>query len=501
VATIILASPPPAGPGVRAAAVGGGVPDGSLISSPARQLTAAPVRPGWVPGQHGHDQGGWWARCLGVLGTLFPAPPAPPTPPRTRPARLAAAAVTAAAITAAAGLLLLRQAGVPAWRTMWGEDIYVFLPQALAHPRASLLWPYAGYLQLVPRLIADGVALLPLSAAALAFAVTGALIAASCAVFAGHASAGHIRSRWLRAGLAAGVVLLPSAVIEVANTGVDAPWYLLFAAFWALLWRPRTMAGRLLAAGLCFAAASSQLLVIVLAPLVLARVLVLRRWPEHAATAGWLAGVTLQLAFYTPAPELARLGPLPAALRFYGQHVLLAAVAGRQLAGLLQDASAPGAVMLATVAVAAGAAWMVTRGGPRLALFAVTCLGLGLALTLVPAMVRGWVTAPVPAAAVWIPGSRYAVVPILLIYSAAFVAADALPARPGAGPRRWLAPTALLLVLAVPWATDFRGANLRSSYPPWPLTVSRLAAQCGHRPGGAIWVAPIRARVSCARLE
>ena len=472
------------------------MPDGSLISSPAPPLTEAPVLPG-----HGRGPGGWWARCLALLGTLFPCPPAPPVPSRARPARLAATAVTATAVVAAAGLLLLRQAGVPAWRTMWGEDIYVFLPQALAHPRASLLWPYAGYLQLVPRLIADGVALLPLSDAALAFAVTGALIAAGCAVFAGHASAGHIRSRWLRAGLAAGVVLLPSAVIEVANNGVNAPWYLLFAAFWALLWRPRTMAGRLLAAGLCFAAASSQLLVILFAPLVLARMLVLRRPSEHFATGGWLAGITLQLAFSAPAPELARLGPLPAALRFYGQHVLLAAVAGRQLAGLLQDASAPGAVLLATVAVAAGAAWMVTRGGPRLALFAVTCLGLGLALAVIAAVVRGWVSAPAPASAVWVHGSRYTVVPILLIYSAALVAADALLARPGAGPRRWLALTGLLLVLAVPWAADFRGANLRSSYPPWPQTISRLAAQCGHHAGGAIWVAPIRARVSCARLE
>jgi hypothetical protein len=475
--------------------------DVSLISGPAQDLIAAPARPGRLPGQHGDGQGHWWARWLAVLGALFPAPPAPALPPRTRAARLATATASAAAIVAAAGLLLIRQAGVPAWRTLWGEDGYTFLPQALVHPRASLLWPYAGYLQLVPRLIADGVALLPLTDAALAFAVTGALVAAGCAVFTGHASAGHIRRPWLRAGLAAGVVLLPSAVVEVANSGVDAPWYLLFAAFWALVWRPRTVAGRLLAAGICFAAASSQLLVILLAPLVLARVLVLRRWPEHAASAGWLAGITLQLSFSGPAPELARLGPVPAALRFYSQHVLLAAVAGRQLADLLQDASAAGAVLLAGTLVAAGTAWMVTRGGPRLALFAVTCLGLGLALTVTPAIIRGWVTAPVPASAIWIPGSRYTVVPILLIYSAAVVAADAVLARPGGGSRRWLAVTALLLVLAAPWAADFRGVNLRSSYSPWPPTVGRLAAQCGHRPGAAIWVEPIRARVPCARLE
>jgi hypothetical protein len=473
----------------------------NLISRPDPGLIAAPAQPGRVPGQRGYGQGHWWVRWLAVLGMLFPAPPTLAAPQRTRAAGLTAAALNAAAIAASAGLLLLRQTGVPAWRTLWGEDGYTFLPQALAHPLASLLWPYAGYLQLVPRLIAAGVALLPLTDAALAFAVAGALIAACCAVFAGHASAGHIRRWWLRAGLAAGVVLLPGAVMEVANSGVDAPWYLLFAAFWALLWRPRTPAGRVLAAVICFAAASSQLLVILLAPLVLARVLVLRRWSEHAATAGWLAGITLQLALSAPAPELARAGPLPAALRFYGQHVVLAAVAGRQLAGLLQDASAPGAVLLATAAVAAGAAWMLARGGPRLALFAIACLGLSLALTVTPAIIRGWVTAPVPASAVWIPGSRYTVVPILLIYSAVLVAADAVLARPGARARRWLTVSAVLLVLVAPWAADFRGANLRSSYPPWPQTVSRLAAQCGHRPGGAIWVEPIRARVPCARLE
>jgi hypothetical protein len=144
---------------------------------------------------------------------------------------------------------------------------------------------------------------------------------------------------------------------------------------------------------------------------------------------------------------------------------------------------------------------MLARGGPRLALFAVTCLGLGLALTVTPAVVRGWVTAPASASAVWIPGSRYTVVPILLIYSAALVAADGVLARPGGGPRRWLALTVLLLVLAAPWAADLRGVNLRSSYPPWPQTVSRLTAECGHRPGVAIWAEPIRARVSCARLE
>jgi hypothetical protein len=68
----------------------------------------------------------------------------------------AQAAVVPLAVLLGAGVLLERQAGDPPWHTLWAEDGRVFLPDALAHPLSSLVTPYAGYLQLVPRLIADG---------------------------------------------------------------------------------------------------------------------------------------------------------------------------------------------------------------------------------------------------------------------------------------------------------------------------------------------------------
>ena len=113
-------------------------------------------------------------------------------------------------------VLLLRIAERSPVTTIWAEDGTVFLVQALARPE-HLLASYAGYLQLLPRIIGQLVALLPLPDAAAAFAISGAAIASAVALFVFHASAGHIRSGWPRGLLAAAVLLLPVAPLEIAT--------------------------------------------------------------------------------------------------------------------------------------------------------------------------------------------------------------------------------------------------------------------------------------------
>lgn len=194
-----------------------------------------------------------------------------------------------AAIAAGALVLLLRQAGRPPWETLWAEDGSRLLPAALNHPWGSIMQQYAGYTQLVPRLIADCVAALPLGDAAAGFAVAGALAASGCAAFTFRACAGHVRTPALRAVLAASVVLLPTALIEIASSGIDVPWYLLYAVFWALLWRPRSGAGMAVAGLIGLAAMSSQILTALYAPLAAARVIALPRAREQAVTFGLLA--------------------------------------------------------------------------------------------------------------------------------------------------------------------------------------------------------------------
>jgi hypothetical protein len=150
----------------------------------------------------------------------------------------------AAAVLLGVLVMMVRVAAtpVPAWDSIYAEDLSIFLVQALQHPW-HLLVPAAGYLQLVPRLIAQFVVYLPLRDAAAAFAISGALVTTGCALFIFHASAGHVRSAVLRVVLALAVVLLPVAPLEIADSGVNSPWYLLFALFWAVLWRPGTRPG------------------------------------------------------------------------------------------------------------------------------------------------------------------------------------------------------------------------------------------------------------------
>ncbi len=76
-----------------------------------------------------------------------------------------------------------------------------------------------------------------------------ALAAAVSGLAVWVASAGHIRSPYLRLALAAATVLAPVSGLESTDSGSYASWYLLFASFWLLLWRPRTDWGAALGVG------------------------------------------------------------------------------------------------------------------------------------------------------------------------------------------------------------------------------------------------------------
>ena len=152
-----------------------------------------------APGQAGpreHLPAAAGHRARAVLADLFPAPAE--TAPRPGLARWAFVLVQVAVVALGAVVMLARIGGRPAWQSVWAEDPGIYLPQALAHPW-DLLQSYGGYLQLVPRLIGQVAALVPLRDASVVFAVGGALVASGCGLFVYHASAGQVSSRWLRA--------------------------------------------------------------------------------------------------------------------------------------------------------------------------------------------------------------------------------------------------------------------------------------------------------------
>ena len=425
-------------------------------------------------------------RAVGVLRELFPEPaePVPRRVPRSLSVLLLAAAIPLGVLVM---LVRVASGAVPAWDRIYGEDLGVFLVQALQHPW-PLLVPYAGYLQLVPRLIAQCAVYLPLRDAAAAFAVVGALVTTGCALFIFHASAGHVRSAVLRLVLASAVVLLPVAQLEIADSGVNSPWYLLFALFWAVLWRPGTRAGMAGAAAVGFLTAASTTMSVIFAPLLLARVIALPRLREHAVTVGWAAGCLLQVPYVVAnlgsaqsrAAHPASPGPV---LAFYGHGVVLPAL-GWHLAWRLQAvAGRNGATLIigAILAVVFGWALLTQRGQVRV--FVVAALITGFGCTAFGATLKPGVTTTT-ATANSESGSRYTTLPIFLIEAAAVVAVGSFICHGQHRLRTVAAVTALAGVLSVGWVTDFRYQGWRGSTINWPPMATAWLHACQRTPDG-----------------
>ena len=458
-----------------------------------------------------------------LLPQLFPEPPQPQAASSGRVALRAL--LSGIALAAGAVVLLLRIAGPSPVTTIWAEDRTVFLVGALAGPR-HLFAPYAGYLQLLPRLIAQFVSFLPLPDAAAAFAISGAVIAAAVALFVFHASAGHIQSAWLRGLLAAAVLLLPVAPLEIADSGVDTPWYLLFALFWAALWRPRTRGGMALAALIAFLAGASTPLALALAPLLIVRIAALRKLREHAVTAGLAAGLLLQLPVIHAAHN-SRTGQHASprgVLSFVAHDVLLPAL-GWHLDWWLQAAlGRNGATLLVGCALAAVFGAIALTAPARVRLVAAAALGCGFLLAAAAATLSRWVTVN-PVYVHFEPGSRYTTLPIFLMEAAAIVAVDNVirrareRARPdeqatafGLSPwTGWArargataAVAALVVALSFAWVTDFRSDNGRAGGTLWAPVATDWLAYCQLHPDGAVRTQPVDRTsvvIPCANLR
>jgi hypothetical protein len=398
-----------------------------------------------------------------------------------------------AAIALGAVVQLNRQPGVPAWQTIWAEDHSTFLPQALSSPWRTLMQPYDGYIELLPRFIAQLVARYPLVDAATGFAIAGALVSSCTAVFVFHACSGHVRRPELRILLAVSVLLLPTALVEIANSGVNTPWYLLYGVFWALLWRPRSWFGMAMAALLCFAAASSNVLAVVYAPMVLARIIALPRFRQHMATLGWLAGGAVQVHAVLTTSAYSRPTTLGRALAFFGHNVILPVVAGHHGAHLLwKGLGLSAATVLAVCVFAAVVLLMLIVGGSHVRAFVVTALVIGLTLCLVPVLIHGDVANILPHVDdLFVKGSRYGQAPILIIGSCLIVSVDAFVRRTGIRYERTAhvaVIAALVAVLGLTWGFDYRYPNDRSTAQPWTRTVVKMTVHCQRYPVmGSAW--------------
>ena len=462
-----------------------------------------------------------------ALVVLFPEAPEDGTPQpepghadavRSGGRRAAYVAIQVAAVCIGTVVLLLRIPRIPAWDSLYAEDQGVYLFDALAHPW-HLLVPYGGYEELVPRLIGQLISYLPLVDVAGPFALAGAGIAALCALFIYHAMDGWIWSPSLRALVGAALILLPLAPIEPADSTVGCPWYLLTALFFGLLWRPKTWAGMTAAALVAFAAASSELLALIYAPLVLARVVALPRWREHAVTLGWLAGLLVQLAmvresYVQHTQRVTRLASPIRSLGFYFHNVALRAFGWRVSVRLVGITGLNGAALIVCAILVAVFGLVLVTGSRQVRVFVAVALIMGFVQTVFAATLVRYVTGQ-HYSYNFEDGSRYSVMPIMAMTAAVVVAVGASLRRQviaGGGDRIRLArqsPWALaaaagvVCVLALGWLSDYRYVTQRTSWGYWRPVAERMLTACEDSTTGEIttWTWGGTITIPCSRLR
>ena len=317
----------------------------------------------------------------------------------------------------------------------------------------------------------------------------------------------------------AALILLPLAPMEIADNTVSSPWYLMAALFFALLWRPGSGAGMTAAALVAFAAASSEILALIYAPLVLARVVALPRWREHAVTAGWLAGLLVQApvvldSYARHTQRLRHLARPARALEFYFHNVALRAFGWRVSLHLVEIAGLNGATVIACAILAAVFGWALVTGTRQVRVFVAVALIMGFVQTIVAATVVPYLTGG--HSPNYESGSRYATMPIMAMTAAAVVAVDAYLRRHASAqgrdkipllrrsPRALTAVAALACALAISWPPDYRYASARTSpWGYWQPVAQRMLTACEHSTSGQIttWTWGGTITIPCSRLR
>jgi hypothetical protein len=402
-----------------------------------------------------------------------------------------------ACVIGGAAVSLCRTVGAGSLNTTWIEDAKNLLSQGLDSPFAQTLrTPISGYYQVPARIITEIAIAFPLSWAPGIMSAAAALQYAVYGLVAYIASGPYLRSPWLRLLIAAPVCVIPLAYTQANNDLVTVQFIGLYGAFWTLLWIPGTRAGRVLSPIVMLSVASTAALAIVLAPLVVARLIVDRSKNAIFLTVCWAAGVLLQMSLTLEGKSKHYLfgfnGPL-FVLKYYAGRVVPRALFGESALG------GPGAnyrgdleplhlINTAAHVALIGGAWAIVVVAVVLALTRFTDPNWALAAVAGLFSLAMFADAMLINTAVVQP--RYVIAPALLLY-AALVALLRPRRREGASRARaafgWLPVAGFAVLLAVAVTLNFRVTNGRTSSPPWTSVVARATAACAH-PGVTSYV-------------
>ncbi len=448
-------------------------------------------------------------------------PPAPVVAPSGHPSRRPSSPVLGVgALVVAVVLPLLRQQGAPSWDTIWGEDGWVYFQQAHDHGLSVLFRGYAGYLQLVPRLLAIPTALVPVADLARYFALVAAVVGALLAWFVYWASEGWVEARPVRLALASLVVLAPALGYENTANATNLIWILLGVAPWALVARAEHRGAVVVRSIVAFAAATATALSAVLLPLALGWACVRRRRPTWTVCASFVVGSVVQFAVVLhtrdtrPRHTVRQALALPqiVGVKVFGQllvgdrgiralwdhHSALAVLAPVLVVGLVvilvsgldrsRQALAASLVTLAVVSFVVPA-WGRGTNQVALALTARSQFGAALAGTYNPM------------------SARYGVPPVLFLASAVAIGAGAL--RPGRDQLARVCRVGFVTWVVVVALIGFPVRSPRSAGPTWSGAVARLRQQaCRHEPADTVVRVPVpnpgvnpAVQLTCAQVD
>src|SRR5690606_2162932 len=376
--------------------------------------------------------------------------------------------LAAAAVAVGSAVSLARQPGTGALDTVWAEDGQVFLADAVGRslPEAFAT-PYAGYLHTGPRLLAEAAARWPAAWAAVVSSGAAAVVSALLALLVDAAATPHLPpvARVVAVGV---VVLVPLAQGDLPNSVANLHWPALYALFWVLLWTPATTAGRVVGVGTTLLVALSDVLVVALLPLAVARLVVRRdryRALLAAALCGGLAVQAVGLLAGTAGRETVA-DPVRAGTGYLLRAVPSAVMGSRWLGTDPRSVRWLALAALAWLAVA-GAVLLAVRGvtRPDWRLAAVAAAG-SVALYALPVTLSGVAT------------DRYAAAPAML-------AVVALLAVLSPGRARWPA-VVLVTALAVVCAANLRVPNTRAEGPSWRQEVAVARSVCTTTPATTV---------------